>query len=148
MSPSFPLQTVLELMQSRADESTQQLARLIANERDARSKLEMLQQYRDEYAVRFRKAAETGLSPREWSNYQEFIHRLDEAIAVQNKAVNKQAQHTADGQTHWQEQRKKLKAMDTLSARHRASVDAQEQRRQQKAQDEFATRARFESRED
>ena len=148
MNQSFPLQIVLELMQSRADKATQQLAGLIANERDARSKLEMLRQYRDEYAARFRKAAEIGLSPREWSNYQEFIHRLDEAIAAQSHAVDKQIQHTADGQARWQEQRKKLKAMDTLSARHRANTDAQEQRRQQKAQDEFAIRARFERGED
>ena len=47
MAKPFPLQIVLELMQDRADEATQQLARLIASERNAKDKLEMLQQYRD-----------------------------------------------------------------------------------------------------
>ena len=140
MSKPFSLQTVLELMQSRADEATQQLARLIANERDARNKLEMLQQYRDEYATRFRQAGQHGLTPREWQNYQEFLNRLDEAITAQTKAVAQQAQHTAAGQAHWQQQRKKLKAIDTLSERHQASEEAKEQRREQKLQDEFATR--------
>ena len=35
MARPFSLQTVLELMQTRSDEATQRLARLIAAERDA-----------------------------------------------------------------------------------------------------------------
>ena len=142
MAKPFSLQTVLELMQTRADEATQQLARLIANERDARNKLAMLQQYRDEYATRFRQAAQNGLSPREWHNYQEFLNRLDEAIAAQNQTVTQQARNTANGQVHWQQQRKKLKAFDTLSERHQARENAREQRQDQKVQDEFALRFR------
>ena len=142
MAKPFSLQTVLELMQTRADEATQQLARLIANERDARNKLAMLQQYRDEYATRFRQAAQNGLSPREWHNYQEFLNRLDEAIAAQSQTVAQQARNTANGQVHWQQQRKKLKAFDTLSERHQARENAREQRQDQKVQDEFALRFR------
>lgn len=142
MAKPFSLQTVLELMQTRADEATQQLARLIANERDARNKLAMLQQYRDEYATRFRQAAQNGLTPREWSNYQEFISRLDEAISAQMQAVDQQVRNTAAGQAHWQQQRKKLKAIDTLSERHHTREEAREQRQDQKMQDEFALRFR------
>ena len=142
MAKPFSLQTVLVLMQTRADEATQQLARLIANERDARNKLAMLQQYRDEYATRFRQAAQNGLSPREWHNYQEFLNRLDEAIAAQSQTVAQQARNTANGQVHWQQQRKKLKAFDTLSERHQARENAREQRQDQKVQDEFALRFR------
>ena len=79
MTKPFSLQTVLDLMHNRADEATRNLARLIANERDAKSKLEMLQNYRDEYAARFRQAAQNGLGQREWQNFQQFIDRLDEA---------------------------------------------------------------------
>ena len=140
MAKPFSLQTVLELMQIRADDATLRLAQLIANERDANSKLGMLQQYRDEYAMRFRQAAQNGISPREWHNYQEFINRLEEAIDAQRQAVAMQARHTADGQSHWQQQRKKLKAFDTLSDRHFASEEAREVRREQKTQDEFAAR--------
>ena len=142
MAKPFSLQTVLELMQTRADEATQQLARLIANERDARNKLAMLQQYRDEYATRFRQAAQNGLSPREWHNYQEFLNRLDEAVDAQNQTVTQQARNTVNGQEHWQQQRKKLKAFDTLSERHQARENAREQRQDQKVQDEFALRFR------
>ena len=144
MVKPFPLQTILELMQSRADEATRNLARLIANERDAKAKLEMLQQYRDEYAGRFRQAAQNGISQREWHNYQQFLNRLDDAIEVQRNTVATQARQTAAGQMQWQQQRKKLKAFDTLSDRHHAAENAKEAKREQKMQDEFATRDRGE----
>ena len=127
-------------MQERADKATQQLARLIASERDAKNKLEMLQQYRDEYATRFQQAAQNGLTRHEWHNYQEFLNRLDEAIESQNRAVALQVKSTAAGQTHWQQQRKKLKAFDTLSERHFANENTLEWKREQKTQDEFAAR--------
>ncbi len=144
MVKPFPLQTILELMQSRADEATRNLARLIANERDAKAKLEMLQQYRDEYAGRFRQAAQNGISQREWHNYQQFLNRLDDAIEAQRNTVATQARQTAAGQMQWQQQRKKLKAFDTLSDRHHAAENAKEAKREQKMQDEFATRDRGE----
>ena len=140
MTQPFALQAVLELMQTRADDSTLRLAKLITAERDAQSKLQMLTQYRDEYALRFQQAAQNGLNPRDWSNYREFLNRLDEAIAQQGRAVVVQASNTAAGQTHWRQQRTKLKAFDTLSQRHQSSEIARESRNDQKLQDEFASR--------
>ena len=140
MVKPFSLQTVLELMQVRADDATQRLARLIANEHDAKNKLDMLQEYRDEYAARFRQNAQNGMTQREWHNYQEFLNRLDEAINAQRQAVAQQARNTVAGQKNWQEQRKKLKAFDTLSERHFSAENAKEQKRDQKIQDEFAAR--------
>ena len=140
MTKPFALQTVLDLMQIRTDEATRNLAHLIANEKDARAKLELLQHYRDEYATRFRESAQKGLTQREWSNFQQFLNRLDEAIDAQRKTVATQIRNTAAGQAQWQQQRKKLKAFDTLSERHFASENARELKKEQKVQDEFAAR--------
>ncbi|MDR3298460.1 MAG: flagellar export protein FliJ [Candidatus Accumulibacter sp.] len=142
MPQPFPLQTVLDLMQDRADEATRNLARLIASEKDAKAKLDLLLGYRDEYANRFNAAARNGLTQREWQNFQHFLGRIDDAIEQQRKAVAEQVQHTVDGQLQWQQQRKKLKAIDTLSVRHFTSENAREQKRDQKLQDEFAARPR------
>jgi flagellar FliJ protein len=136
----FPLQTVLDLMQERTDEATRDLARLIANEKNAKNQLDMLLGYRDEYANRFREAAQNGLTQREWHNFQQFLGRLDEAIELQRETVATQVQNTAAGQLQWQKQRKKLKAFDTLSERHFNSENAREMKREQKLQDEFAAR--------
>ena len=142
MTRPFSLQTVLELTQSRADEAAQQLALLLAAEQDARSKQELLQQYREEYAERFRQMAKNGLTPQEWRNYQEFLNRLDDAVSIQKRTVAQKEQNTANGQQHWKEQQKKLKAMDTLSKRHYASEAAIALKRDQKVQDELAVRRR------
>jgi flagellar FliJ protein len=142
MTKPFPLQTILELMQTRSDEATRELARLIANEKDAKNKLDMLQGYRDEYAERFREASQNGLTQLEWRNFQQFLGRIDEAIELQRGIVATQIRNTAAGQVQWQKQRRKLKAFDTLSIRHFTSENARELKRDQKLQDEFAARPR------
>ena len=136
----FSLQPILELMQSRTDEATRRLAILIASEKNAKSKFQMLQEYRDEYASRFQQAAQKGISQSEWRNYQDFLYRLDEAIDLQGKTVGVEEKNTQAGQAHWQQQRVKLKAFDTLSQRHKASELELEVRREQKIQDEFTSR--------
>jgi flagellar FliJ protein len=144
MTKPFSLQAVLDLMQSRADEATQKLARLIAAEHGAKGKLDLLSQYREEYARRFQVAAQEGMSPLQWKNFQDFLDRLDDAIAQQHLVVRNSQTNTRAGQAHWQEQRTRLKAMDTLSMRHRSAEFALELRREQKLTDEIASRKRQE----
>ncbi len=148
MPKPFSLQAVLDLMQSRSDEATQRLARLIATERDAQSKLGMLEQYRDDYSERFRKAVQGGLRQPEWRNYQEFLKRLDEAIDQQFQAVRQQQSQTASGQADWQQQRTRLQAFDALFERHRSSEAKLEGRQEQKAQDELAARRKHDKDDD
>ncbi|MDR1163774.1 MAG: flagellar export protein FliJ [Candidatus Accumulibacter sp.] len=140
----FPLQSVLELMQTRMDEATNRLARLIANEKNEKDKLELLDHYRGEYAARFHESSQNGLTPNEWKNYREFLDRLDEAIASQKKVVEQKIQDTRRGQEEWKAQQKKLKAFDTLAERHVAHEEVRESRLEQKRQDEFAIRQKKE----
>ena len=140
MTKPFSLQTVLDLMQRRADDATQKLARLIAAEQDAKGKLDLLSQYREEYARRFQVSAQQGMSPLQWKNFQDFLDQLDDAIAQQQLVVTNSKTNTAAGQTHWQAQRTRLKAMDTLSVRHHSAEFALELRREQKLTDEIAAR--------
>ncbi|GBG00710.1 flagellar FliJ protein [Azospira sp. I13] len=148
MTKPFTLQPLLELMQTRADDATKELGRRIAAEQDTKAKLNMLVQYRDEYAERFRQAAGQGLSPASWRNFQEFIGRIDEAIAQQRVVVLTSEQHTAEGQAQWLTQHHKLKAIDTLAHRHLAAEAAREQKQEQKQQDEFSARKRLDERPD
>lgn len=140
MAKPFSLQTLLDLMQNRADEATRSLGRLIAAEKDARMRLEMLQQYRQEYAEKLYGNAQNGVSQQEWRNFQEFLGRLDEAIDVQSRALHDSVQRTANGQNHWLEQRNRLKAIDTLSERHQSTERYLANRQEQKQSDEFSAR--------
>ena len=140
MVKPFSLQSVLELMQERADAATQQLARLIAAEQNAKNKLQMLEQYRDEYATRFQQAALHGLSQSQWRNYQDFLGKLDEAIDSQRKILRQEEKNTAQGQANWQQQKRKVNAFDTLSERHFRFENQRVAKLDQKMQDEFAAR--------
>ncbi len=128
-------------MQTRMDDASRRLGRLIAAEQSARSRLQLLEQYRDEYAQRYREALASGLTPAALRNFLDFLARIDEAIRQQGKAVADSEQCTASGQAAWQEQNKRLKAIDTLSDRHTARERKHENRQEQKEQDEFAARA-------
>jgi flagellar FliJ protein len=140
MSRNFSLQPLLDLMRDRADEATRQLGQLIAAEQDARSRLALLTQYREEYVQRFRDAQTGGLTLQAWRNYQDFIDKIDVAITQQSALVETSAQETATGQAHWKTQNRKLKAIDTLALRHQKSLLEKDARQEQKQLDEFATR--------
>lgn len=140
MNQKFTLQPLLELMRNRTDEAMRRLGQLVSAEQDARKRLTLLAQYREEYLQRFRDAQSLGLTPQAWRNYQEFLDKLDLAILQQTGLVETSAQNTVAGQAHWKTQNTKLKAIDTLAVRHQQALLKKEARQEQKQQDEFAAR--------
>jgi flagellar FliJ protein len=140
MPEKFTLQPLLDLMRDRTDEATRQLGQLIAAEQDAKGRLQLLSQYREEYAQRFRDAQAQGLTLQSWQNYQDFLAKIDEAIAQQGSIVVASRQNTAAGQQRWQEQHTRMKAIDTLSVRHWKAQDKKANKQEQKQLDEFAAR--------
>jgi len=140
MSQPFSLQPLLELMQEKTDEATRRLGQLIAAEQNARSRLQMLEGYRNEYADRLRSAIAEGVTRQVLANYQDFLCRIDDAIGQQRQVVEQTEANTARGQQDWREKNTRLKAIGTLSERHDERERHKENRREQKLQDEFTTR--------
>ena len=140
MAQTFPLQTLLELMQNRTDEASRKLGQLITAEQSQRSRLQMLEQYRGEYAQRMREATAEGITRLILRNYQDFLARIDEAIEQQRQAVQNSELSTKAGQTEWRNQNTKLMAIDTLSSRHDARERYRENKQEQKILDEFSSR--------
>lgn len=140
MAQPFSLQPLLEIMQTRTDDATRRLGQLISAEQNAKSRLQMLEQYRDEYAQKLREASTQGITQMALRNYQDFLARIEEAIMQQGMAVRNSEQGTAVGQAHWKEQNKKMKAIDTLSQRHDLRERYRENKLEQKLQDEFSAR--------
>lgn len=137
---AFTLQPLLDLMQTRADEATRKLGQLISAEQSQRGRLEMLENYREEYAQRLRDTIAQGITPMALRNYQDFLARIDDAIAQQRIVVESSARNTQAGQAHWKDQNRQLKAIDTLSNRHDARERQRENKSDQKIQDEYSTR--------
>lgn len=138
MSSQFPLKPLLDLTQSRMDEAARRLGELIASEQEGTRKLELLQNYRDEYEARFHDAARNGISPEAWRNFSAFIGRIDEAIAIQKTQVDRSRQLTAAGQNAWMTQRNKVKAFDTLQKRHELGEAKKAARVEQRQSDEHS----------
>lgn len=137
---AFPLQSLLDLSQTRMDDAARRLGQLLASEQEVEKTLALLEQYREEYEVRFRQAAQAGLSRDEWGNYQSFLGRLDEAIAQQRSLVAASKQRTVDGQREWLDKRNRVKAFDALSRRHTANEAQGAAKSEQRAQDEHAAK--------
>lgn len=148
MAKPFSLQPLLDLMQTRTDEAARNLGRLISAEQNQKSRLKLLEEYREEYNQRFRVSSQTGMTPLAWRNFQEFLGRIDEAIDQQHQIVADSERDTASGQGHWREQNKRLKAIDTLSDRHTATERYQEGKQEQKLLDELTSRKRNHSAEE
>jgi len=140
MASNFTLQPLLELMQTRTDEATRHLGKLISAEQNARSRLEMLEQYRAEYAGKLRDATARGVTRQVLGNYQDFLGRIDEAIGQQREIVSQSEAGTRRGQEHWKQQNTRLKAIDTLATRHETREKHRENKQEQKLLDEFSAR--------
>lgn len=144
MTTPFPLQTLLDLSQTRMDDAAKRLASLLANEQEGARRLQLLQDYRLEYERRFMAAAQTGMSPSEWQNYQSFLARLDEALAQQRALLETSRNRTQQGQKHYLDERNKVRAFDTLADRHQAEQARRDARTEQRASDEHAAKPRGE----
>lgn len=135
---NFPLQTILDLAQSQADDAAKELGRLLASEQQDEQRLKLLVDYRQEYAARFTAAARDGIGRDAWLNYRAFLTRLDEAIEAQTQAVALAKGRTAAGQRTWVGHRNKVKAFDTLSQKHQQAQLRHEARAEQRLSDEHA----------
>ncbi len=140
MTERFPLQTLLDLANSRMDDAARKLGELIASEHAVEEKLALLVDYRKEYQVRFVEAARNGIGPDAWRNFSAFLGKLDDAIAQQQRLVSDSRQRTEQGQQAWVDQRNKVKAFDTLSHRHQSEQARKEAKQEQRLTDEHAAK--------
>lgn len=140
MARKFPLQTLLDLAQDHADAAAKNLQTLKVRWHDAEEKLRQLLAYRESYRERLRESAGGGTSASALRDFQLFMAKLDTAIKLQQDEVARSQARWHAGQQEWLRQRGKLKAYDTLSARHKRSEEKREERVEQKELDEFANK--------
>ena len=140
MPKPTPLQTLIELSQTRLDDATRQLGQLLASERADEEKLVLLNNYRQEYQNRFLAAAQEGMGPEAWRNYQSFLGKLDEAVEHQSRIVTQAKARSTAGQQSWLAERTKVQAYDKLHQRAMARETSREYRQEQKAADEHSVK--------
>ena len=137
---SFPLQTLLNLAQSKNEEAKRRLGQLNKQQHDAQAQLEILHQYRREYQERMQSASLGGMNPALLKNFQEFIYKLDAAIAQQTKAVEQSRLSMQLGRSEFTSTQRKLKSFDTLQQRHVETQIKVQAKQEQRTADEHTGR--------
>jgi flagellar FliJ protein len=141
MTKPFHLQPLLNLAQIKNDTATRQLGQLNKQQHDAQAQLEILQQYRKDYQTRMQEASQNAIDPALLRNFQEFINKLDLAIAQQIKAVEQSKLSTQMGRGEFSNTQRKLKSFDTLQQRHIETQNKAEAKLEQRAMDEHTGRS-------
>ncbi len=141
MTKPFHLQPLLNLAQIKNESATRRLGQLNKQQHDAQTQLETLQQYRKDYQARLQASSQNTMDPAILRNFQEFINKLDFAIAQQLKAVEKSKLSTQMGRGEFAGTQRKLKSFDTLQQRHLDNEHKIEAKQEQKAMDEHTGRS-------
>ena len=143
MATPSALDTLIELATKETDEATKRLGRAIRVSEEAKQKLGILQQYRDDYAARFQETLTNGLTALAYRNFQLFLEKIDNAIDGQVNVVQSSQQRVAEARTAWQACERKRMSYDTLATRARDQEMRKENKRDQKSMDEHAARISF-----
>lgn len=141
MTKPFHLQPLLNLAQIKNDSATRRLGQLNKQQHDAQAQLEILQQYRKDYQTRMQESSRNAIDPALLRNFQEFINKLDLAIAQQVKVVEQSKLSTQMGRGEFSNTQRKLKSFDTLQQRHIETQNKAEAKLEQRAMDEHTGRS-------
>ena len=132
-----PVQRVLgQTEQQRARDLGEARQRLVA----AETKLQDLQQYRQDYERVFQQRATTGQSVMALRYFQVFLARLDQAIQQQGQVAEAARGDVAGRTTRWQSAARQVKAVDSVVGRWQGEERRADDRREQKDTDERAQR--------
>lgn len=136
---SFSLQPLLEHSQHRM-EAAERLLRMLKRKQDeAKRQLEQLHTFQGEYRERLKQATASGLGIQQLRDYQAFLAKVKGAIDHQEQELHLAEQRWEAAHKQWLEQRQKVKAYETLAARHRAEESRRLEKHEQKLTDERAS---------
>lgn len=131
---------LVRLAEEKQEAAAERMRQAQAKLADALSRLDQLDAFRNEYRQRLQQGGEKGMPVLQWQDFRRFIARLDEAMHSQQAEVDRCKQTFLLARQAWNNERKQLKAFETLIEREQVRQAALESKRQQKLTDEFATR--------
>lgn len=140
MASLSALNTLIELAHKETDEAAKQLGLALRAGDEATQKLELLLQYRNDYAERCQSNLSTGISTTHFNNFQVFMQKLDHAISGQQKVVADAQTQIIQARAAWQTCEQKKMSFVTLAERANKEQSRRELWRDQKQNDEHAAR--------
>ncbi len=140
MIKPFSLQPLVHLAQQKNEAAAKKFGQLNQQQQAAQTKLGTLLQYRKDYQERFQEAVQNGMSQSDLRNFQNFIQRLDEAIAQQRSANEQALNSVQTGRSELQDTQRKMKSFDTLEQRYLEIEKKLAAKSEQRQQDEHTGR--------
>lgn len=126
------LQPAVDQAHKRRNDAMQKLAEQQQRVARAEQQLIELRRYRQEYAA----GQGGGMSVAALLNRQQFIDRIDGAIAQQQAEVQRQQRQLEHARGHWREAHAREKALDSVVGQYRTQERKAEDRREQNDVDE------------
>lgn len=130
--------TLIELTQNRVDDAGSQLGKLISERRSAAQQLDVLKEYRQDYANRLNTAGQTGMTASNYHNFTRFLATLDDAIVQQTRLMSHMDHNINVSKENWRSQQQRLHSYETLNTRRNQQRIAFENRREQRLSDELS----------
>lgn len=135
------LPTLIESAQAVRDRQAAALRQAQQSVQQAGQTLARLREYRAECLARSAAGTLGRTQAQSLQDYQRFIGRLDEAIAMQEREAQRREAHAAAQLQLLLQSQQRLRAFETLAGRHVRARQAREQRLERRESDEFAARA-------
>lgn len=139
------VQSKYALLIRLADDKTEAAAKAMAAAQklleQARLKCTQLDGYIGEYRRQRVVRAAGGLSAAQWIDYQQFLERLNDALALQKDEVSQREIEVERLRARWLAERQRLKAFETLHQQEQARALQKQAKIEQKLSDELAGRA-------
>ena len=140
MATPSALHTLIDLASKETDEAAKKLGLALRISEEAEQKLQLLLQYRDDYATRSQTSQAGGISTTQFNNFQMFMLKLEHAISGQKKVAEDAKDRTLQARATWLVCEQKKKAFVTLAERAGKEAARREIWRDQKQNDEHAAR--------
>lgn len=141
MANPSALDTLIDLANKETDAAAKLLGAMLRAGEEADQKLDLLTQYRDDYAARCQSNLASGISTTHFNNFQVFMQKLDHAIAGQQKVVSDAQLQIAQARAVWQACEQKKMSFVTLASRASKESTRRELWLDQKQNDEHAARS-------
>jgi flagellar FliJ protein len=141
MATPSALHTLIDLANKEADEAAKLLGAALRASEETVQKLDLLLQYRDDYALRCQSNMASGISTTHFNNFQVFMQKLDHAITGQQKVVSDAKQRAEQARAAWLACEQKKMSFVTLAERADKAGARRELWLDQKQNDEHAARS-------
>ncbi len=132
-------QNLQRLAKKKEDDAAAVLAGARRERDAARQRLHELEAYRSEYLQGHARVSATGSSAR-LRDFQIFIDRLDQAIAVQRQVLDEQEQRYRQARDAWSRRHTRTRAIGNVVEHKQAEARVREARREQRQTDDRARR--------